>query len=92
MIDPHFLRDSVSALPGAATMLAASIAALLLYGLSRSIYRLYLHPLSNVPGPKLAALTPWFETYYQLVKGDGGQFYLAVHEWHKKYGIAPPKS
>ncbi len=41
------------------------------YSVVVSIYRLYLSPISHIPGPKLAALTQWYETYYELVAGGG---------------------
>ncbi|OTB08292.1 hypothetical protein M426DRAFT_52547 [Hypoxylon sp. CI-4A] len=59
---------------------------LLLYSLGVSIYRLYFHPLRHIPGPKLAALTQWVETYYECFKPPGGQFMWEYQKWHKKYG------
>ena len=56
---------------------------LLLAGLA--IYRLYLSPLAKFPGPKLAALTQWVETYYEL-KHPGGQFIWVYQKWHEQYG------
>ncbi|KIX97334.1 uncharacterized protein Z520_06786 [Fonsecaea multimorphosa CBS 102226] len=48
------------------------------------VYRLYLSPLSKFPGPPLAALTLWYEFYYDVVKG--GQYTFKIRELHKKYG------
>lgn len=50
------------------------------------IYRLFMSPLAQFPGPKLAALTYWTEAYYELLYGEGGQFVFKYREWHEKYG------
>lgn len=56
------------------------------YTIALAIYRLWFSPLAKFPGPKLTAATGWYETYYQLCKGQGGQFIFKIEEWHKKYG------
>ena len=33
-----------------------------------AIYRLLLSPISKFPGPRLAALTWWYEFYYDVIK------------------------
>lgn len=49
-----------------------------------AVYRLYFHPLSRFPGPKLAALTPWYELYYDVVLD--GQYHHQRQKLHKIYG------
>jgi len=50
-------------------------------------YRLYLSPLAEFPGPKLAALTGWYETYYDCMKD--GSFWTQIEQFHKQYGRHP---
>lgn len=63
---------------------AAGAGALLLYLVSLAIYRLYLSPIANFPGPKLAALSLWYEFYYDVVRG--GQYGRKIAELHEVYG------
>ena len=49
-----------------------------------AIYRLYFHPLAKFPGPKLAALTKYYEMYYEVALR--GQFTFHFKELHEKYG------
>lgn len=56
----------------------------LLYFLGLSLHRLYFSPLSHIPGPRLAALTSWYEAYYEIVLG--GQYSFQIDKLHDKYG------
>ncbi|KAF8538331.1 cytochrome P450 [Trichophaea hybrida] len=50
------------------------------------IRRIWFHPLSHVPGPKLAAATHLYHAYYQVWRG--GEFYQHRPALHAKYGPA----
>lgn len=52
--------------------------------LTTAIYRLYLHPLRHIPGPKLAAVTWLYEIYYDVVQP--GQYIFRLMELHRQYG------
>jgi hypothetical protein len=56
------------------------------YALARVIYRLTLHPLARIPGPKLAASTQLYQTFYGY-HGGRSDFYQQVERLHKQYGI-----
>lgn len=69
---------------------AACAALTLLYCLCGAAYRLYLSPLASFPGPRLAALTLWYEYYYDGIKG--GQYTWKIKQLHDQYGapLTPP--
>lgn len=54
--------------------------------LTRTIYRLYFHPLSKFPGPKLTAATGLVEIYHDVIRG--GKFLWEIEKMHEKYGIS----
>ena len=47
-------------------------------------YRLYVHPLANVPGPKLAAATRWYEFWYSGLRNN--KYPLKLKQLHERYG------
>lgn len=49
-----------------------------------ALYRLFLDPLAKFPGPRLAAVSRWYEGYYDVVKG--GQYTFKIGKLHKQYG------
>ena len=54
------------------------------------IHRLFFHPLAAFPGPKLAAFTVLYETYYDVWKG--GKYIFKLNELHRRYGKIPESS
>lgn len=68
---------------------AALVACFTLYStyiVSIVTYRLFFHPLSKLPGPKLAAATYLYEFYYDILKAPGGQYIWQLEELHSQYG------
>ncbi|KAK5651119.1 hypothetical protein OQA88_13258 [Cercophora sp. LCS_1] len=65
-------------------LLLSSLALSILYLLTLAIYRLFLHPLSKFPGPRLAALTNWYEFYHDVL--HQGQFTTHIQHLHKIHG------
>jgi hypothetical protein len=84
---PHKLEVSMEYLGSVLLWLTWPTTAtfLLCYFTGLAFYRLFIHPLARFPGPKLAAVTRWFETYYDVVQN--GQYTFKIQEMHKKYGI-----
>ena len=60
--------------------------AVLIWVLSVGVYRLYFHPLARLPGPKIAAVSYWYEFYYDMIKKPGGQYMYRLDELHAQYG------
>lgn len=68
----------------ASTAALGAIAAAAIYLTAKVIYRLYLHPLSRFPGPKLAAATYLYGAYYDVV--EEAQFVFKLDAMHDTYG------
>lgn len=73
----HLLAPA-AALPVLAAALLAYLAALV-------VYRLCLHPLAKFPGPRIAAVTSWYEGYYEVLQN--GQYSRKISKLHDQYGI-----
>ncbi|KUI69327.1 Trichodiene oxygenase [Cytospora mali] len=57
----------------------------LAYHILKALYNVSpLHPLSHIPGPKLAAATYLLEFYYDVIKF--GRYTSEIREMHKTYG------
>lgn len=59
-----------------------TVASLVLLLLARTIYRIYLHPLSHIPGPILPKITSLWLHYHAYV-GDEAS---TIHRLHAQYG------
>ncbi|KAF2438280.1 cytochrome P450 [Karstenula rhodostoma CBS 690.94] len=65
-------------------LILSFLALSLAYAIYLIYHRLYLSPIAQFPGPKLAAATYWYEFYYDIILG--GKYIWKVQEMHKKYG------
>ena len=64
--------------------IATTVVVLLIATVSEVLRRLFLHPLAHIPGPRLAALTWWYEFYYDIIQP--GKYIFHIQELHKTYG------
>lgn len=51
---------------------------------SLMFYRLTLHHLAKLPGPRLAPITRWYEGYYDVIQD--GQYTFKIRKLHQEYG------
>lgn len=65
-------------------ILGTIVVLLVLSTVAESIRRIYFHPLSHIPGPKLAGLTWWYEFYFDGIQQ--GRYIFKIQELHKQYG------
>lgn len=65
-------------------LLLLSGALFLFYFIALGFYRIYFHPLAKFPGPKLAAISRWYEAYYDAWKQ--GHYIFKIDEMHRQYG------
>ena len=49
-----------------------------------ALYRLFLHPLHIYPGPVFAAVTDWYEAYYNIIQKGG--LLTEIEKLHKLHG------
>jgi hypothetical protein len=73
-----------------AAVLLGLVGLSLVYIVALAISRLYLSPLAQFPGPRLAALTKWYEFYYEVVLN--GKFTFEIRRMHEMYGRLPRSS
>jgi len=50
------------------------------------IRRLFFHPLSAFPGPRLAAATTSYKMYFEVIRG--GELLGKIHQLHVLYGLS----
>lgn len=55
-----------------------------IYTIVGAVYRIFYSPIAQYPGPRLAALTFWYEFYYDVV--CKGRYSWKIQELHQIYG------
>ncbi|KAK2789450.1 hypothetical protein FQN53_001896 [Emmonsiellopsis sp. PD_33] len=74
----------IPSLPPLPVLLWTTVVLWTSYAVSVAVYRLYFSPLAHIPGPKLAAVTRWYEAYYEIVLK--GQYSFHIGKLHDIYG------
>ncbi|KAJ6136314.1 Cytochrome P450 [Penicillium capsulatum] len=65
-------------------IIATAAILFILWTVAEAIRRLFFHPLAHIPGPRLAALTWWYEFYYDVI--CPGKYVFKIQELHRQYG------
>ena len=65
-------------------VLVLAAASGLAYIVAVVVYRIVLHPIARFPGPRLAAITYWYEGYFDVILG--GQYTNKIWKLHARYG------
>lgn len=65
-------------------LLIAALYLLISYLVCNTVYQLKFSPLAKFPGPKLAAVTLWYEIYYDVFKW--GMYHVEIARMHREYG------
>ncbi|KAJ6114889.1 cytochrome P450 [Penicillium sp. IBT 16267x] len=73
--------DSIAKIPISVALAGLALA---LYSLKVIIHRLYFSPLAKFPGPKIAAVTGWYEFYFDYFKD--GKYIFEIERLHQVYG------
>ncbi|KAM3436075.1 hypothetical protein MY4824_004553 [Beauveria thailandica] len=76
----------LTTLPALSALAAYVVIGYTVYCVGVVVYRLYLGPLCKFPGPRLAAATQWYETYYEIFYHGGGMFTKHIKKLHDEYG------
>ncbi len=71
--------------PSATSLLQAGLFCIGAYIAAIATYRLFFHPLSKFPGPKLGALTFCYEFYHDVLPHTG-QYMWKIKQLHEEYG------
>lgn len=63
---------------------AFGLIVLISYSAGLAIYRLFFSPLAGFPGPKIAAVTGYYESYYDIFLD--GRYIFKIKDMHERYG------
>ncbi|KAI1424146.1 cytochrome P450 [Xylaria sp. FL1777] len=64
--------------------IALSVIAYFIWSVCMGVYRVTFHPLARIPGSKIAAMSYWYEVYYEVVLG--GQYFKRIKDMHREFG------
>lgn len=67
-----------------ASTLVLSFIGLVVYIVALVVQRLLLSPIAHFPGPKLAAVTWWYQFYYDVL--NRGSYLFKIQQLHSIYG------
>lgn len=79
---PTSALESFLSPTGSLKLIGGAIALVSIAAIASGLYNLYIHPLSNYPGPRLAAATRVWYAWHCA----NGSLPFAIHELHLRYG------